>query len=104
MSAWKTDSEGAGASSPRSSSATQSTLVRTSSRPTAEIAGELGIYDSTLGNWVRQDRIDRGEQDGLSSEERTRLRELERDNARLRMERDLLKRTVAFWVKETSTP
>jgi transposase len=78
-------------------------LVRTSGRPIAEIARELGIYDSTLGNWVRQDRIDRGEQDGLSSEERMRLRELERDNAKLRMERDLLKRTVAFWVKETST-
>jgi len=29
---------------------------------------------------------------------------LVRENARLRMERDLLKRTVAFWVTETSTP
>ena len=53
---------------------------------------------------MRQDRIDRGEQDGLTSDEQTRLRELERENARLRMERDLLKRTVAFWVKEQSTP
>jgi transposase-like protein len=44
---------------------------------------------------VRQDRIDRGEQDGLSTE-RARLRELERENTELRMERDLLKRTVAF--------
>src|SRR4029450_5953741 len=79
-------------------------LVRTSGRPIAQIARELGIYDSTLGNWVRQARIDRGEQDGLTSDQQARLRELERDNARLRMERDLLKRTVAFWVKETSTP
>ena len=79
-------------------------LVRTSERPIAEIARELGVYDSTLGNWVRQDRIDRGQQDGLSSDEQARLRALERENARLRMERDLLKRTVAFWVKETSTP
>jgi len=79
-------------------------LVRTSGRPIAEIARELGIYDSTLGNWVKQARIDRGEREGLTSDERARLRELELDNARLRMERDLLKRTVAFWVKETSTP
>ena len=79
-------------------------LVRTSGRPIAEIARELGIYDSTLGNWVKQDRIDRGEREGLTSDERARLRALEADNARLRMERDLLKRTVAFWVKETSTP
>jgi transposase-like protein len=31
-------------------------LVRSTGRPIAEIARELGIYDSTLGNWVRQDR------------------------------------------------
>jgi transposase len=79
-------------------------LVRTTGRPIAEIARELGIYDSTLGNWVRQDRIDRGEQEGLTTEERARLRQLEAENSKLRMERDLLKRTVAFWVKETSTP
>ena len=79
-------------------------LVRTSGRPIAVIARELGTYDSTLGNWVRQDRIDRGEQEGLLSEERARLGELERETARLRMERDLLKRTVTFWVKEQSTP
>jgi transposase len=79
-------------------------LVRTSDRPIAEIARELGIYDSTLGNWVRQDRIDRGEAEGLSSDQQARLRQLEAENTRLRMERDLLKRTVAFWVKETSTP
>jgi len=79
-------------------------LVRSTGRPIAEVARELGVYDSTLGNWVRQDRIDGGEAEGLTTEERARLRQLEADNARLRMERDLLKRTVAFWVKETSTP
>jgi transposase len=79
-------------------------LVRTTGRPIAQIAQELGIYDSTLGNWVRQDRVDRGEREGLTTDERARLARLEAENARLRMERDLLKRTVAFWVKETSTP
>lgn len=79
-------------------------LVHATGRPIAQIAQELGIYDSTLGNWVRQDRIDRGEAEGLTSDEQTRLRQLEAENAKLRMERDLLKRTVAFWVKETSTP
>jgi transposase len=62
----------------------------------------LGIYDSTLGNWVNQDRVDRGEREGLTSDERARLRELEAENAQLRMERDLLKRTTAFWVKEST--
>ena len=78
-------------------------LVRSTGRPIAVVARELGIYDSTLGNWVRQDRIDCGEADELITEERARLRQLEAENTRLRMERDLLKRTVAFWVKETST-
>jgi transposase len=57
-----------------------------------------------LDGTTRQDRIDRGEAEGLTTEERARLRRLEAENAKLRMKRDLLKRTVAFWVKETSTP
>ncbi len=75
-------------------------IVRTSGESIAEVARELGIYDSSLGNWVRQDQINRGEREGLSSDEKARLGELERENARLRMERELLKRAVAFWVKE----
>ena len=38
-------------------------LVRTTARPIAHVAAELGIYDFTLGNWVRQAQIDRGERD-----------------------------------------
>jgi transposase len=38
---------------------------------------------------------------GLDPDERARLKELEAENAKLRVERDLLKRTVAFWVKES---
>jgi transposase len=78
-------------------------LVRSSGRPIAEVASELGIYDSTLGNWVRQAQVDEGEREGLSSDERERLRKLEQQNADLRKERDLLKRTVAFWVKESTS-
>ena len=78
-------------------------LVRTSGKSIKQVADELGIYDSTMDNWVKQDRIDRGEREGLTSEDKARLRELEAENARLRMERDLLKRSVAFWVQEQST-
>jgi transposase len=77
-------------------------LVRTTDRPIAQVADELGIYDSTLANWDKQDRIDLGERDALTSDERARLRELEAENAQLRMERDMLKRTTAFWVKEST--
>ncbi len=77
-------------------------IVRSSGKPIAEVARELGIYDSSLGNWVRQDEINRGEREGLSSDESLELSELRRENARLRMERELLKRAVAFWVRESN--
>jgi transposase-like protein len=77
-------------------------IVRSSGKSIAEVARELGIYDSSLGNWVRQDQIDRGEREGVSSDERQELVELGRENARLRMERELLKRAVAFWVRESN--
>ena len=77
-------------------------IVRSSDKPIAQVANELGIYDSSLGNWVRQDRVDRGEREGLTSDERGELSELRRENARLRMERELLKRAVAFWVTESN--
>ena len=42
-------------------------LVHTTGKPIAQVTEELGIYDSTLGNWAKQDRIDRGDRDGLTS-------------------------------------
>ncbi len=85
-----------------SSSETRWRSSGASGKPIRQVANELGIYDSTLGNWVRQDEINRGEREGLTSDERERLGELERENARLRMERELLKRAVAFWVRESN--
>src|SRR4029453_4588915 len=79
-------------------------LVRTTSRPMTKIAHKLGIYDSTLGNWVRQDRIDRGEREGLTTDERARLARLEAENTKLGVGRDLLKQTGAFGSKEPSAP
>ncbi len=78
-------------------------LVVDTGRPIAQVARELDVYESSLGRWVAQLQADRGETDALRSDERARLRELEREVADLRVERDLLKRSVAFWVRETST-
>ncbi|HMD46863.1 MAG TPA: hypothetical protein VKG43_11920 [Acidimicrobiales bacterium] len=58
------------------------------------------MVDQTLGNWVRQERIDRGEREGTTTEMREENVRLRREVKRLTMERDLLKRSVAFWVKE----
>ena len=76
-------------------------LVIDEGRKVIDVSRSLGIGEGTLGNWVRQARIDRGERAGLTTSERTEIAELRRENARLRMERDLLKRATAFWVKES---
>src|SRR6202167_5333517 len=70
-------------------------LVIDQRRSIADVARELGIVEQTLGNWVRQERVDRGEREGLSSEEREELGRLRREVKRLATERDLLKRSVA---------
>ncbi len=54
-------------------------IVRSSDKSIAEVARELGMYDSSLGNWVKQDQVDRGEREGLSSDEQQELLELRRE-------------------------
>ena len=76
-------------------------MVIDDERTIADVADSLGLVEQTLGNWVRQARIDRGDRNGLTTDERAELARLRRDNARLVMERDLLKRATAFWVKES---
>ena len=71
-------------------------------RTPRELAESLGVSQQTLRNWRRQDQLDRHERDdGLTSDERDELRRLRRENARLKQERDLLKRAAAFFAAET---
>jgi transposase len=73
-------------------------------RTPRELAESLGVSEQTLRNWRRQDQRDRHERDdGLTSDEREELRRLRRENARLKQERDLLKRAAAFFASETET-
>jgi transposase len=75
-----------------------------SGTPLKEVAVELGVSEQTLRNWRRQDQRDRHERDdGPTSDERDELRRLRRENARLKQERDLLKRAAAFFAAETET-
>jgi transposase len=73
-------------------------------RSIADVARATGVNPGTLGNWVGHERVERGERDGLTADERADLVELRAECAQLRMERDLLKRSLAFSVKEMSTP
>jgi transposase len=76
-------------------------LLRAGRSP-RELAEALGVSEQTLRNWRRQDQVDRHERDdGLTSDEREELRRLRRENARLKQERDILKRATAFFARET---
>lgn len=80
-------------------------LMRTGARTPRQLATELGCTEQTLRNWIRQDEADRGERaDLLTSGERARLRELERENKVLRQEREILKRAAAFFARESDRP
>ncbi|WP_152185459.1 transposase [Segeticoccus rhizosphaerae] len=76
-------------------------LVFETGKPIAQVARDLGVNDGTLGNWVAKARRERdGEQEQLSEDERAELVRLRRENTELRMQRDVLKRSVALWVDE----
>jgi transposase len=75
-------------------------LVRQGDRSVASIAKELGIAESGLRRWVEQDRRDRGEREGLTTDERDELRALRRENARLRQEKEILRKAAAFFARE----
>ena len=68
-------------------------MVIETGRPIAEVARDLGVHDGTLGNWVNAWRRERPEPDQpLSPVERARVKELEEENRRLRMENEFLKK------------
>ena len=72
-------------------------MVVETSRPIADVARELGINETSLGNWVRAYREKRaGEESALGLPERARLRELERRNRALEMENAFLKKAAAY--------
>jgi transposase len=79
-------------------------MVRETSKPIAAVARDLGINEGTLGNWVAADRRRRGEQppDQVSETERAELARLRRENAQLRMEKEILKKAAAFFVTEST--
>ena len=79
-------------------------LVRSSpDRNITEIAKSLGVSPQGLRNWVNQDKADRGEGPAgvLTSTDREELARLRKENAELRMEKEILKKAAAFFARET---
>ena len=77
-------------------------IVRETGRSIAQVARDLGINEGTLGNWWAKDCAERDGTAGLSVDDMAELKRLRSENAELRMERDVLKRSVVLWVKEAT--
>lgn len=76
-------------------------LVFETGKPIAQVARELGVNEGTLGNWCAEERHRREDGAGvLSQDERAELVRLRKEIVELRMQRDVLKRSVALWVDE----
>jgi len=64
------------------------------------VAAKIGCTSETLRTWVRRSEVDDGRRPGVSSDERERLRELERENRELRRANEILKSASLFFATE----
>ena len=64
------------------------------------IAGKLDIHQETLRVWVRRAEVDAGHRPGLSTDERARMADLEREVKELRRANEILKAASAFFARE----
>ena len=77
-------------------------IVEQTGKPIAQVARDLGVNEGTLGNWVNRARAEREGRGELTVDDAAELKRLRDEVAELRMERDVLKRSVVLWVKEAT--
>ena len=63
------------------------------------IAEKIGCTAETLRKWVRQTEVDSGRRGGLTSDERTRMKELEREVRELRRTNEILRKASAYFAQ-----
>ncbi len=63
------------------------------------IASKIGCTGETLRKWVRQAERDQGLRDGMTTEERDRLKALERENRELRQANEILRKASAYFAQ-----
>lgn len=65
-----------------------------------EVAAQLGVHPESIRNWLKRYEIDHGERPGLTTDERARMKELERENRELRRANEILKSAAVFFGAE----
>lgn len=76
-------------------------LVFESGRPIAHVAKDLGVHKEALRQWVRQAEADAGTRgDRLTTSERERLKQLEKENRELKKANEILRAASVFFAKE----
>jgi len=63
------------------------------------ISTKIGCSAETLRNWVRRTQVDAGSREGVTSEERARVKDLERDNRELRRANEILRKASAYFAQ-----
>ena len=63
------------------------------------IAGKIGCTPETLRKWVRRTEVDTGRRDGVTSEERGQLKDLQRENRELRRANEILRKASAYFAQ-----
>lgn len=79
-------------------------LSQLGNRSIAQVASDLDLTETALRQWIKRAEIDagKGPADALTTAERHELAQLRRDNKRLLMEREILKKATAFFAKEST--
>jgi transposase len=79
-------------------------LCKVGDRTIRQVAADLDLTETALREWVKRAEVDEGAGDSsaLTSDERAELARLRRENKRLTMEREILKKAAAFFAKENT--
>jgi transposase len=70
----------------------------------SEIGEKLGVHPESIRGWVNRHQTDAGERPGATTDERERMKELERENRELRRANEILRRASAFFAAELDRP